>query len=145
MKEFTAENRATLEKLYLALSFGNQTFSGKFGSNQLTPFEALNHSTITSLQNLYKEAKTQVGILEDQSGRWNSDETTDKRLELLKTWQEFFNLCEGYRYDCEVKSNAAMETAKLKDDLKRKITREKSKNLTLEDYEKQLAALEGEG
>lgn len=141
MKEFTAENRATLEKLYIALSFGNETFSGKFGSNQITPFEALNHITITTLQNLYKEAKAQVGILEDQSGRWASDETTSKRLELLKTWQEFFDLCEGYRYDCEAKSNAAMEVAKKRAILQKKIASEESKNLTLEDYKAQLAAL----
>ena len=143
MKEFTAENRASLERLYLELSFGNQTFSGKFGANQLSPFEALNHSTITSLQNLYKDAKTQVGILEDQSGRWNSDEAIAKRVKLLKTWQEFFDLCEGYRYDCEAKQDAALAIAKKKAELQRDIAKEERKNVTLEDLKKQLAALEG--
>ena len=85
--EFTAEDRKRLDELYLQLSFQGETFTGKFGANQLNPFEVLNHSTLTTIQNLYKEANSQVSILESQTSRWKTNEQTSQKLKLVKTWR----------------------------------------------------------
>lgn len=139
--EFTADDRKRLEELYLQLSFQGQTFTGKFGANQLNPFEVLNFSTLITIQNLYKEANSQVSILESQTSRWKTNEQTSQKLKLVKTWREFFELCEGYRLDQEARDNEAVELDKLEADLAKKIAREEAKNVTLEDLKAQLEAV----
>jgi uncharacterized protein (UPF0216 family) len=136
--EFTADDRHRLEELYLQLSFQGQTFTGKFGANQLNPFEVLNFSTLTTIQNLFKEANTQVSILEGQTSRWKTNEANSQKLKLVKTWREFFELCEGFRLDQEARDNEAVELDKLEAELVEKIASEESKNKTLEDYKAEL-------
>lgn len=138
---FTAEDRKRLEELFLQLSFQGETFTGKFGENQLNPFEVLNFSTLTTIQNLYKEANTQVSILEGQTSRWKTNESTSQKLKLVKTWREFFELCEGYRLDQEARQNEAVELDKAEAELSKKIAREEAKNVTLEDLKAQLEAV----
>lgn len=143
VKEFTKENLDRLKELYNDLSFKGEQLEGKFGANLLNPFELLNQTAINTIRTLLRGTKDAAKDL-DNLDEWSLSAAQTTKQNRLKAWAEFLNLLIGYRLDQDEKATKKAEKAKAVKELKARIAVEKDKNLSVDDLEKKLAALEVE-
>jgi len=140
-KEFTKENLARLQELYVQLSFEGEVLEGKFGANTLNPYTLLNETAISTLRALLKQARKAKQDLED-ADEWSMSAAQQRAKSRFDSWAEFINLLIGFRLDQDEKAALRADRAKKAAQLRARIATEEDKGKTLEDLKKELASLE---
>lgn len=141
MKEFTADNLSRLKELFTTLCFKGEVIDGKFGANQLNPFDLLNSTAISTLRMLLAQTKKAKADMEELD-EWSISAGQAAKKNRFETWAEFINLLIGYRLDQETKAAEKAVKSKKAAALRMRIETEADKGKTLEDLRAELAALE---
>jgi len=140
MKEFTADNLTRLKELFTNLCFAGEFIEGKFGANQLNPFDLLNSTAIPTLRMLLvqtRKAKQEMEELDE----WSMNTSQTAKKSRLEVWADFINLTIGYRLDQEAKAATRAEKMKKARELDARIAAETDKGKTLDDLKKEREAL----
>ncbi len=137
MKEFTKENRTRLEALYGQLSFDGQVLSGKFGANQLNPFELLQQTTPNTLRGLHKSVKAELQSL-SEADEWTQTLAQTARTERMKVWEEFLNLLIGYKLNEELEATKEYKRKQLKAQIEQLTEEGKTPEQRLKDLQAEL-------
>lgn len=98
MAKFTADNREELAKLTAELTFSGETLQGKMGSNQLSPWDFINISTLNHVEGAWKAVKRQISALNSDGNPWEDSETKNQETaELFRKWERFLFLTLGFK------------------------------------------------
>ncbi len=139
-KVFTAENLERLKGLYSDLSFEGLVLAGKFGANELNPFELLNQTTVNTLRTLRQGVRGEIAKMEGQD-EWSMPAGLGAKLDKFKVWDEFLNLLVGYRLNKELEASREGERRKLRAEIERLRDENKTPAERLAEMEAKLAAL----
>lgn len=111
MINFTSEQRTRLQALIGELTFSGETFAGKFGSTQYTPWDFINTCTANVCETAYNAAKRTRAAAE-KDDPWATDSTDSERIAQLQRWEDFLFLVWGYnRWKLEDKIRQAKKEA----------------------------------
>lgn len=112
MVNFTPEQKTRLAELTATLCFSGETFSGKFGSNEYNPWDFLNTTSPSTLEQAYNAAKRAKNAAEKEDP-WAATITDTERVEQLKRWEEFLFLAWGWsRFKLDSKTRDAEKARK---------------------------------
>jgi hypothetical protein len=138
---FTVENQDRLKALFLELGFSGKVLSGKFGANSYSVWDILHTLSISSLKQANSNLKKEVVALEEQDDWSVSFYQLAKAAETRK-WQEFVNLCVGYKLAEAEKADKQAEIRAKKNALKQLVEENKTPAERIAEMQKEIEELE---
>lgn len=142
--QFTKENKTQLEQLFIELCFDGSTLSGKFGANQLTPYDLLNNTSIDTLRNMRSSLKKEIDVVSNTQDEWSFKETEKSKLDNKKKWEQFLYLLIGYKLslrEAYTVNQELLEAKKQLADMKEKL---KTPDERMKELEEKITNLEKE-
>jgi hypothetical protein len=114
---FTKENLAEMKDKFLDLSFSGIVLQGKLGSNQVTPYDLLHNTSISTLSSLRTQLKNEITKFEENTDEWTTTPYFRSQNEQKKTWERYLYLLIGYKKKQEQDKAKADKLQSLKDEL----------------------------
>lgn len=141
---FTSEHRASLEKLFLDLSFSGEVINGKFGAGVITPYDALHNSTVNTLKAVHAQLKSSISAKENDNDEWTNSEYDQRQLNLQKKWLEFIHLVIGYKRFSEEKAKDSKELRELEKQLAEMEAANKTPEEKIKELKDTISKMKGE-
>ena len=114
---FTQEHFEKLKAYAVEMLFTQETVTTKLGQT-LNIVELLHTTTINTLNSIRLQLSKEIETIENQD-EWVSGNTSQRKLENLKTKKELVNLIIGYKRFVQEQTEIARERAHLEDELSR--------------------------
>lgn len=140
MINFTTEQKERLAALIALLTFTGETVEGAFGSNEVTPWDAINACKPSTLETLYNKAKRAKQAAEREN-KWQAAPADAAKAERLKIWEEFLDLSWGYSLWKLEEETRAKEKARKQAALDSLIEENKTPQERIDQLKAELAAL----
>ena len=140
MINFTTEQKDRLAALIAILTFTGETIDGTFGSNALTPWDAINVCTPSTLEALYNKDKRAKNAAEKEN-KWQAAPADAETAERLKIWEEFLDLAWGYSLWKLDRANVEKLKARKQADLDKLVQENKTPAERIAELQAELAAL----
>lgn len=138
---FTTENEERLKVLFLELGFSGAVLAGKFGANAYSVWDILHTLTIASLKQANANLKKEVIALEEQDD-WSVSAHQLAKAATTRKWQEFVNLCIGYKLVEAEKVELRNQLKEKKEILKQIIEENKTPAERIAELQKEIEGLE---
>lgn len=136
---FTKEHFEKLKAYALEMLFSNETITTKLGQ-PLSIVELLHTTTINTLNSIRLTLSKEIESIENQD-EWVSGETSQKKLENLKSKKELVNLIIGYKRFTQEQHEIARERASLENELVRLKESQKTPEDKIKELESKLETL----
>jgi hypothetical protein len=138
---FTTENLERLKALFLELGFSGKVLAGKFGANSYSVWDILHTLSISSLKQANSNLKKEVVALEEQDD-WSVSQYQLAKAAETRKWQEFVNLCVGYKLAEAEKAEKQSEIRAKKEALKQLVEENKTPAERIAEMQKEIEELE---